>query len=133
MLKSYMKNKVILPDYWFMLKNCSCGEFVLDIDSLNYRPQGKVMFSQVSVCPQGRGGCLPSGKRSPLDRDLLGRNMGQDRKWHHTPSWYWHLLWPLQRLIRILLECILVLKFSNKNCFGLLTIKFTLKNSGNTP
>ena len=55
---------------------------------------GKVMFLQVSVCPQGER-CTPPS-RPPPDR----HNPGQ------TPP---HpLRWPLQLTVRILLECILV-------------------------
>ena len=62
-----------------------------------HRRQGKVMFSQVSVCPQAV---------SPLDR-LPRRNMGPDRKWHHTSPATYIKLRSLQRSVRILLECIL--------------------------
>ena len=66
-----------------------------------YRSQGKVMFSEASVC--SRGGLPSEGQRPlwieiPLDREPpLQRPPGKE-----NPRW------PLQRSVRILLECILV-------------------------
>ena len=59
-----------------MLKNCTYGEFMLDIDGLNYRPQRKVMFSQVSVCSHGEG--------SPLWRETPRTDITPS--WTETPS-----------------------------------------------
>ena len=83
----------------------------------NYRPQtkfAKVMFSQVSVCPQG--GCLPhymlgyTSPPGPVADTPLGADTPQSR--HPTgadpPQW---MLGDTgsKRAVRMLLECILVL------------------------
>ena len=66
-----------------------------------YWPQEKVMFSQMSVCAQGRSpplegdlhsGGRPASEGDPLWRETPRRNKGTDRKWHHTPPGYWHLV-----------------------------------------
>ena len=71
----------------------------------NYHPQtklGKVMFLHLSVI-LFTGGVHPPGRHTtPLGRHPLGRHLPR----RHTPSWQP----PLQRTIRILLECILVSK-----------------------
>ena len=76
---------------------CRDGQFAV---TGNYRPQGKVMFSQVSVWTE---------TPPPLE--------GDPTRWRETPSLVsggrpppgtdiaW---WPLQRSVRNLLECILV-------------------------
>ena len=92
---------------------------------------GKVMFSQVSVCPQGRG-VQPLAGRQPLGRHPPARYPpGRHTSWADTPPGQTHPLgrhttpgqthllradtsppprWLLQRTVHILLECILVLK-----------------------
>ena len=65
----------------------------------NYRPQGKVMFSEASVCSLSLQRGDPPGQRPPLNRDPPG----QRPLWTETPRQ------PLQRSVRILLECILVM------------------------
>ena len=84
----------------FIVRNSSCR---------------KVMFSQVSVCPRGEESCT-----SPMARHHtpLGRHPGQTP--HHPPGQIPHPPGrhplgrhppgrrPLQRMVRILLECILV-------------------------
>ena len=84
-----------------------------------YLPQGKVMFSEASVIlSRLEEEAVPlngeplwqetSWRKIPLWRETHGRNMGPDRKWHHTPPlertwdqigsniihphWYWHLV-----------------------------------------
>ena len=72
-----------------------------------YRPQGKVIFSEASVCPPGGcllGVCVPTSAYleggSPSRGDLcLGG------------AWMESSRWPLQQSVRILLECILVSVF----------------------
>ena len=54
-----------------------CWQLVHHKSLHHYRPQtkfAKVMFSQVSVCPQGRGVChTPLGRHSPRQTPPLGR------------------------------------------------------------
>ena len=55
--------KLTFPNYIFI---------IIHFNSHCYRPQikfAKVMFSQVSVCPQWGGGLCPGGLCLPLDRD----------------------------------------------------------------
>ena len=52
---------------------------------------GKVMFSQVSVCPQGGGVCM-SGPRSIPGREWVCPGIGYNRMWMgmYTPwTWAW--------------------------------------------
>ena len=85
--------------------------FLIDL----YRPQtkfAKVMFSQVSVCPQG-GGCLPLVPgvcgRQHSGRSPWADTPGQTPPWVDSPS---RKTFPGQtvnkRTVRIQLECILV-------------------------
>ena len=77
------------------------------------RSCGKVMFLQMSVSHSGRH---PSGQTLPLDRNPLGSHIPQadtsPRQTHppgrHAPDTSVFPRRPLQRTVRILLECILV-------------------------
>ena len=75
--------------------------YVFAIFTVRNSSYGKVMFSQVSVCPQG-GGVHPLGRDPPPDR----RSYAETPPSGQTP----HLIGrrPLQRTVCILLECILV-------------------------
>ena len=46
------------------------------------------MFLYVFVCPPGVGWVVSAIQRpeTPLGTNTPGRNMGPDRKWHHTPQ-----------------------------------------------
>ena len=96
---------------WRLLCNsCSriwvgCGRGVtLSLSLSRYRPQqycGNVMFSQASVCPQGRGRCTPpwADTNSRADTHIPGRHPSSA----DTPPRR-----PLRQAVRILVECILV-------------------------
>ena len=91
--------------------HCSCQKSVI-----YYRPQtrfAKVMFSQVSVCPQGGAG----GVCAPM-------HVGIHPPWAGTPPGRYTPLFSAcwdtvnKRAVRIPLECILVL-FTIKNLFSI--------------
>ena len=78
-----------------------------------YRPQrgsGKVMFSQASVSHsvhRGQGGVWQTPPRADIPPPLPSRHIpGQTHPRADTPS---HIRQPLQRTVRILRQCILVL------------------------
>ena len=83
----------------------------LEANPPRQRPQSPGQRSQEGGPPTQR----------PLDRDTPGRNMGPDRKWHHTPSLKEHgtrqevtsytpvlASSDMQRSIHMLRECMLV-------------------------
>ena len=88
---------------------------------------GKVIFSQASVILfTGRGGAAaipprthtpriytPSGRHTPWADTPLGHDPPGRHTPGHTPLWTdtQPLEWLLQRTVRILLECILVIRF----------------------
>ena len=88
---------------------------------------GKVVFSQVSVCPQGEGGWLPSMQHRSHDRGVFPPSLDADpprcrppapgcrpswmqTPWMQTPPPTHGILWDTvnKRTVRILPECILV-------------------------
>ena len=83
-----MKINLLEPDmqYLFTARNSRCG---------------RVMFTQVFVSPPGGGSVHPLGKHAPPDRHLPWANTSP----RQTPPSRRRLL---QRMVRILLECILV-------------------------
>ena len=106
-------------------------------DSVYYRLQrscGKVIFSQASVSHSVHGGCgrhhawadtpladtpwadlpgqTPHQADTPRQIPPLGRHPQPSACWDTRPPRQ-----PLQRTVRILLECILVLKKKNLECF----------------
>ena len=111
----------LVSSLWFLV-NATHFKTTQKLITVGNSSCGKVMFSQVSVCPQWRGvhplillGRHPSLGRHPLGRHPLADTprqtlypLGRHLPWTDTP-----LLrppsptrWPLQRMVRILLECI---------------------------
>ena len=106
------------------------GNFLTFAYELCQQSSGKLMFSQVSVCHsvQGKGlgrlyalydrSLYPIGHQTwaptppPFDTTdiwwLSLETCSNLYTWGPTPYWYWHLVMPTERAVRILLECCLV-------------------------